>query len=158
MLTVKAIGGALLLLSSLMCASKMITAERKKIERVGAYIDIISHVRNQIDLYSAPLHKIFSEIDHVTLQSLGLSVVPKVFDGFILEGDRYVGEETVKVLREFSATLGKGYREMQIKLCDRAISELEKQKRDMEGAYPSKKKTILALCLCIGGMALIALI
>jgi hypothetical protein len=136
----------------------MIAAEKTKIDQIETFISIISYIRNQIDLYSSPIAKIFGDIGADMLDKLHLISSPKKFDDIINANELYLGEETQKTLCEFSSTLGKSYREMQIKLCDKTLSELEAQKRTLQNAFPSRKKTILALCLGIGGVAVIALI
>ena len=70
----------------------------------------------------------------------------------ILEG------EAKHILEEFSETLGKNYRDRQIKLCDIAISSLEGVRGAEQKKYAVKKKTVNALCLAAGGMVVILLI
>lgn len=155
---VKIIGSVLLLISSALCASRMISAEKSKIDTIETFISLISYIRNQIDLYSSPIGKILDKISSDTLDKLHLTSPPVKFDDLLKTEGLPIGEETEKTLREFSSSLGKSYREMQIKLCDKALSELEAQKKKLQTAFPSRKKTILALCFGIGGVAVIALI
>lgn len=155
---VKLVGASLLVSSSAYCAHRMISVERERINRLSAYIDIILHIKSQIDLYSLPIEKILRSIDRSVLDRIEAASHPSRFDDLISLDDQYVGEGTQKILREFSSSLGKGYREMQIKLCDKTISELENQKKELTDAFPSRKKTIIALCFAVCGMALIALI
>lgn len=155
---VKAIGSGLLLISSALCASRMISAEKAKIDLLETFISVISYIKNQIDLYSSPIKKILDGINEETLHRLHLNDPPQRFDDILEISELSIGEETEKTLREFSSSLGKSYREVQIKLCDKTLSELEAQKNALKNAFPSRKKTILALCFGIGGVAVIALI
>ena len=155
---VKTIGALVLLSSSALCASRMIAAEKAKIDQLETFISIISHIKSQIDLYSSPIPKIFSGIGKDMLDKLHLASPPKRFDEILDANALYISEESEKTLREFSSSLGKGYREMQMKLCDKALSELEAQKRMLQNAFSPRKKTILALCFGVGGVAVIALI
>ena len=155
---VKLIGASLLVSSSAYCAYRMISIERERIDRLSAYIEIISVIKSQIELYSLPIEKILKSIDASVLKRIGIEEQMCKFDDLMSFDDQYVSDGTQKTLREFASSLGKGYREMQIKLCEKTILDLESQKRELTDAFPSRKKTIIALCFAICGMALIALI
>jgi hypothetical protein len=153
---IRLVGAGLMFSSTAYLALRMIQTEKKKIERISAYVNIVSYVKNQIDLYSLPIEKILKSIDPSALEVLGMEAAPDRFEELILLDG--VMEETQKTLREFSFSLGKSYREMQIKLCEKALGELERQKITLATAFPARKKTILALSFGICGMAVIALI
>ena len=153
----KLAGAGILVSSAAYCAARMISTEKNKIDRLSAYVEIVSYVKNQIDLYSMPIEKILKGINSSVLESIGITHAPSRFDDIIVS-DESVSEQTQKTLRDFSFSLGKSYREMQIKLCDKAITELEKQKKELTDAFPSRKKTIVVLCFSACGMAIIALI
>lgn len=151
-------GIGLLVSSASYCAHRMISAEKNKIDLISAYVEIVSHVKNQIDLYSLPIDKIIKGLDPSVIRRIGIDHMPSTFGELIGTDGTSVGEETAKTLREFAFSLGKTYRDMQIKLCDKTISELLAQKKALMDAFPSRKKTIIALTFAICGMTVIALI
>ncbi len=155
-MTVRLLGGAIILLVSAFSARSMISAEEKRIRELEAFIKLITYIRDQIDCYSTPIGKIFSEYGGIS--ELSPDCIPADLEDLLLNGRFSIGDESLKTLSEFSKTLGKNYRETQIKLCSKAVSELEAQKNALVNALPARKKTIFAICLSVGGVAVIALI
>lgn len=155
---VKILGAGIIVVASMVYAERMLSDEKKKIDDLDAFIDIISYIKNQIDLYSMPLEKIFNEMDADKLERVGLAYPPQRFSDIINSDGLNLDDSTRKVLSDFSSSLGKSYREMQIKICDQTISELLSKKKSISEAFPSRKKTVLALCLGVAGVLVIALI
>ena len=155
---IKIVGAGIVIISAMLCAERRLTEEKKKIEHLDAFISIISHIKNQIDLYSMPLEKIFAGIDSDKLRRLGINEKPTRFSELMSSDGICLEDDTRRVLREFSSSIGKGYREMQIKLCESTLSELILKKKSLADIFPSRRKTVLALYLGIGGAAVIAFI
>lgn len=153
----KIAGSALILSASALSASRLISEEKAKIVQLETFIELVSYIRNQIDLYSAPIGKIFSDCKSSILTKLGISDVPSRFDEILGKSKLIIDSESQKTLYEFSESLGKNYREMQLKLCDRTIASLEERKKLLLSSFASRQKTILALCLGLGGITVIAL-
>lgn len=154
---IKLIGGALIMIFSAGAASYIVSCEKKKIEEIEGFIALLRYIRNQIDCFSVPMETILSSCPEI-LSKLGVDETTTSFSELISKCDMTSGEECKKIIREFALSLGKGYREQELKKCDKAIGELENIKNRMVASYPSKKKTTSALCLAIGGALLIALL
>ena len=153
----KLVGSALILGASGMMSGMLISREKAKIVRLDTYIELISFVRNRIDLYSEPVGKILSGCRTSIISRLSVDGSPQSFRELIKNETDCIDEISRKILDDFADSLGKSYRETQIKLCDKTLGELEKHKKTLEAAYISRKKTIIALCLGICGMTVIAL-
>ena len=153
----KLIGGMAVMISCSLCASYITSLEKRKIEQTEAFIELIKHIRNQIDCYSMPIEKIFLSAKDMLLK-LGIEKEIRTFSDLLSECEIESGEEAKKTLNTFAESLGKGYRENQVKMCDGVLSELEVIRKKLTDAYPSKKKTTAALCFAGGGALLIALL
>lgn len=151
------IGGCALLISCALTSSYIISVEKNKIEQIEAIIALIKRIRDRIDCYAMPVEKILNSAGDILL-SLGIEKNITDFTQLLSECEIVCGEDCKKILNTFADTLGKGYREQQVKLCDTTISALEDIKRKLVSAYPSKKKTTIALCFAFGGALLIALL
>ena len=153
----KIIGGGVLLLSCALTSSYIISAEKRKIEQLEAFIALIKRTKEMIDCYAMPIEKIFNSSGDILLR-LGIEKDITDFSQLVSECEILCGEDCRKILFVFSESLGKGYRENQVKLCDATLSELEEIRKRLVLAYPSKKKTTAALCFAVGGALLIALL
>ena len=151
------IGGCALLLSCALTSSYIISVEKNKIEQIETFISLIKSIRHHIECYSMPIEKILLSNKDILLR-LGVEKDISSFSQILSECEIMCGEDCKKILNTFADTLGKGYREQQVKLCDATISALEEIKRKLVSAYPSKKKTTIALCFAFGGALLIALL
>ena len=147
-----------MVLLSCLCVSKAITSyEREKNECLDSFIELIKYIRNRIDCYSMPIDKIFYECPDEKLDPFGGKRDGMIFSDLLNGKENLVRGESRRILEEFSETLGKNYRDRQVKLCDRAVSALESI-RDAEIKRSSvHKKIVNTLCLAAGGIIIILL-
>ena len=154
----RVIGASMVLAAAAFYAEKILSSDKKRIDQLDAVIDLISCIKNQIDLYAMPLEKIYKSVDRDKLKRLCLDSPPKDFLEIVDNKEFIFDDETRRELYEFSSALGRGYREAQIKLCERTLAQLRNKKKALTDAFPSRKKTVMALCIGVGGVVLIALI
>lgn len=151
--------GAAMVGVSCFAASKTITLhEREKAERLNSFIILTKYIRNKIDCYSAPINKIFAECPDEILDPLGGRTENMTFKELLERKNNALGDESTRLLQEFSETFGKNYRERQLKLCDGVISSLETARDAEMKKYLAKKKTVNAICWAVGGMIIIFLL
>ena len=153
----KIIGGGALLISCILTSSYVASVEKSKIDQLEDFILLIKYIRNQIDSYSAPIEKIMRECKDILLR---LDVQEEItdFSQLLLAREIKSGDNCKNILHTFADSLGKGYREQEVKLCDVTIAELDTIRKKLTEEYPNKKKTAAALCLAAGGALLIALL
>ena len=146
------IGGTAIILSCTMAASYINSLEKRKIEQAEALIELVKYTRDQIDSYAMPIEKILLGSKEILIKigKENIKSFSELSEGCI--------EECRKTILLFGESIGKGYREQQVKMCDRVLSELESIRKKLAEAYPSKKKTNSALCFAAGGALLIALL
>lgn len=151
------IGGSALLVSCALTSSYIISSEKNKIEQIEEFIALIKYTKERIDCYAMPLEMILKSAGDIILR-LGVEKDITDFSQLIAECEIVCGEDCKKLLSVFAGSIGKGYREHQVKLCDTTLDELEEIRKRLVSAYPSKKKTTVALCFAAGGALLIALL
>ena len=154
----KLFGMASIILSSVAASRTLIEQERKRVAQIDSFMAIIRYIRDQIDCYSAPIGRIFAECPRHFFDGLG-GYQGEISFGQLLERHEFtVDGEGKRILFEFSDSLGKNYRDRQIRLCDSAIVALEGYRKTKERDLSVKKKAITVLCLALGGITVIALI
>ncbi len=154
---IKLIGGALIMIFSIGAASYIASGEKNKIEEIEGFIALIRYVRNQIDCFSMPIENILGSCPEI-LFKIGIDEKISSLSELVSKCEMTCGEECEKIINDFAVSLGKGYRERELKICDKSIGELENIKNRLVVSYPSKRKTAAALCLAIGGALLITLL
>ena len=153
---IRLIGCAAVMLSCALAVSHISSVEKIKINKTETFISLIKRIRHEISCHSTPVEKILSSSKDI-LVSLGINKEITDFSQLISECEG-ICDNCEKVLKGFSASLGKGYREEEIKTCDAALSELENIRKKLAESYPVKRKTTAAVCFAAGGALLIALL
>ena len=151
----KIIGAMMIAASCAASSVTLISHERKKLCQSDSFIALIKYIRNQIDCYSMPIDRIFLECPGEILDELGGKEDKMTFSGLLSRESVEVDGETSRILSEFASSLGKNYRDRQVRLCDAAISELERVRGIAQKDFSVKKKTIGAMCTVLGGLVII---
>ena len=152
---VKLVGAALVTLSCAVASRAVISGERKKLIQLDSFIALIKYIRGQIDCYSAPIDRILSGCPAELLDELGGRSEGMTFKDLLEREELVIYGESFRVLDEFSSTFGKNYRDRQVKLCDGAVSELERIRSEAQKCFVSKKKTVKVMCAALGGLAIL---
>ena len=155
---IKLFGAAMVIASGLLASRAIVSLEMEKNDQLDSFIALIRYIRNRIDCYSIPIDKILAECPEEIFEQIGGKESDMTF-GQLLERKRLLLDgEARRILGEFSETLGRNYRERQIKLCDGAISSLELLRESEKKKYIAKKKTVNALCIAAAGLVVILLL
>lgn len=157
-MTVKIFGVAMILLSCFAISRMLISYESKKIRQIDSFIALIRYIRNQIDCYSIPMDKILSDCSSDIFDNIGGKPEELGFQKILDREEIIVDGEGRRILVEFGESLGKNYRDRQVKLCDSAVSSLEAVRHNEVKNYNGKKKTINVLCFAIGGIIILLFI
>lgn len=153
----KLIGGILLIFSAISASRALVGVEKRRLRQTDSFIALIRYIRDRIDCYSTPIDKILSTCpEDILFEISGGGELS--FKDLAARNDIVLDGEGKRVLIEFSGSLGKNYRDRQIKLCDAAISSLEKYRKDKADELAVKKKAINAVCLAISGITVVALL
>ena len=154
----KLIGGMLLLAACFGVSHYFSVIEKKRMERVRDLIHLIRYIKDKVDCYSMPIDKIFDACGGDILLKLGIEEKVRDLSELFGKLENTCDSKSEKILYELAGNFGKGYREHQMRLCDIAVSALERHLGVLESTYPMRKKRLSTLCFSIGGMLLIALL
>ena len=112
--------------------------------------DFISYVKNQIDFFLTPCHKLFSEYDDDFIKGL----IDKDFNNMGIYFEEHIADE----LSHFFKSLGNGLKDEEISLCDYTIQKLDDMIKKVEGEIKNKIKIFRTLSLFGGGCLVILII
>lgn len=154
----KLIGGTLVLIACFGVSHYFSSIEKKRMERVRDLIYLVRYIKDKVDCYSMPIDKILEACSGDLLLRLGIEEKVRDLSELSEKLEKTCDSRSKEILYELSGDFGKGYREHQMRLCDIAISALERHLGSLESTYPVRKKRRATLCFSIGGMILIALL
>lgn len=142
----KIIGGILLLAASVGFGLIKIREERRRIRLARAFCELVKHIRENIAHYMKPLPEIFRTADCPILEEHGFlgdcreRGIRLAWEKFSDSAENILPERVKRVLAEFSESIGGGYREDELNLCDYTIAELERAVREMTEDSVGKEK------------------
>lgn len=153
----KLMGGALLLGACFCISYYFSSTERKRMAKVRGVSSLVRYIKDKVDCYSMPIDKILLSCREDILFNLGVEKNVSDLSELCKELEAMCDRESEKILKSLARDFGKGYREHQMKMCDVAVSALEKHLEILENAYPMRKRRIITVCFSLGGMILIAI-
>lgn len=141
--------GCLLILSSgsgaaFLCAR----AERKRLDVLDGWIDLISYVRAKIDCFLTPQDEIFASLDPDRIRHCGGSAACRSFAELLDASERYLSPDSRRLAAAFTDGIGDGYREAQVRACDYYIDALRDIRGKTAAGLPARIRVRVALCLC----------
>jgi len=139
---VKLIGSAVILGASVYYGQIKIRAERRKIEDISSFAELVKHIGECIEYFSQPLPEIFNEYRNEHLDNSGFMTIVKS------KGLMYAvqncgmsfGREELDNIIKFAQTIGKGYREEEVSLCRYTYSKLTDAEEKKRTALKDKEK------------------
>lgn len=146
-MSLKLLGGLLILFVGGATALGMGAWEKKRIRLLQAWIDLLFHIRTQIDCYLTPIGELLSTADHTLLiacNGKGGEETPQA----LLEHCRSeLPPEALRLLASFAGEIGGSYREEQVKRCDFYMEALNRILEKEKEALPARLRVRSALCL-----------
>ena len=150
----KIIGSLCLLISSLFTAFLMVEREKKKRAQLRRFIDLIRYIQRSIEAFNLPLGEIIKRVDTVLVSDCEISAG----DFIKPKSELLVSEKDEKSIKEFFSSIGKGYRDEQIKLCSYYVDELEDSLSQTEADFPKKRRLTYTLSICAALGAIILML
>ena len=142
----KLLGGVLIIASGLAASLLGMRRERRKLRVLEAWIDLLSHVRNQIDCYLKPLDEILAKIDVSDFGDPSKS--PVTLSSLLASTQNDLGEEEKKLLTSLIREFGGSHREDQLKQCDYYIDQLRNRRQRRAEELTPRIRVTTAICLC----------
>ena len=148
-MTIRKLLGVLLLIGvGAYTAHSISRFEKKRIEVLNGWLDLIYYIRTQIDCYLTPIEQIFSELPPSLLQDwAGIGKV-KNPSSLFKHTRPYLDGESIRLLEGFIREIGSGYREEQIKRCDYYLAALQGGRDQQLSRLPARLRARSTLCIC----------
>ncbi len=134
----KLLGGVLMLAACAADGAVRYIADKRSMDTVVGYIELMKYIRMQIDLYLTPLDGIFAKMPTEMLEKCGYHEKkrPRGLRELVIDGC-VCRRELEGAVRE----LGRGYREEELKLCDGCIFLLAEKLEKMKRELPNERRT-----------------
>ncbi len=145
----KLIGAVILVLAALFCSAYILLREKKHIEQLGGFTELIRQIYKQIEAFNLPVPDIMKSLDRDILKSCGASGQEGLtIESLVSREELFLNQKEKKIILDFSQGLGRCYRDEQLKLCKYYLDELEGRLSIIRSEYPKKRKLTLTLCFC----------
>ena len=131
--------------------------ERAKCLQAEGFVDLIRNIRLQIDCFATPISGILSGLDDKLYQALGAPRAPADFEELLSGTLLLLDREYVKLLRDFSASLGTGYREEELRYCDYYLARLTPLAQKMREELEKRMRLALILPLVLSAALILLL-
>ena len=149
--------GALLIVAAAVgYAFSNVARERKKLDTLDAWIELISYLRLQIDCYLMPVDRILKTADKELLARLGArgNETPARLLSRTLP---LLDTESGKEIGAFLSSLGGAYRAEELKSCDYHLARLRAHREKLAGVLPSRIRMSVTLTVCAATASVILL-
>ena len=155
-MTLKLIGGILLVLSGVIGAEVLNARAAVALDRVDGWISFLRYARRMVECYALPEEAILSRAEGTMLTACGYSgdMPPRDFRTMIAAcadgGD--LTESARAALCRFVSAYGQGYRDEQMRICDDTLLALGEERELLSSALPAQrqKNTTFAVAGAIG--------
>ena len=154
---IKLLGVGLILSAGSFAAYSTSRFEKRKLSVVDAWIDLILHIRSQIDCYLMPLDEILACTDRETLTGCMCRTPHPELSMLLESSSPYFTQEAKRLLTAFVKEIGGSYREEQLRRCDYYVNALRHIRQKIAEELPSKTKVSITLSLCLAVSAVILL-
>ena len=124
---------------------------------VDAWIDLILHIRSQIDCYLMPLDEILACTDREILTGCMCHAPHPDLSTLLEASSPYITQESKRLLNAFVKEIGGSYREEQLRRCDYYVNSLRHIRQKIAEELPAKTKVCITLSLCLSVSAVILL-
>lgn len=119
--------------------------ERLRYRQALAFLNLLRTIRLEIDCFSTPLSRILPRCDRETLRDCAAGMpseedVRRLFSHAVLQPP-----EIRRLLAEFSAQIGSGYREEQLRCCTYYLERLAPYCDRLRAELPKREKAALLL-------------
>lgn len=147
MIPLKLIGGGMILGVGIAGAILGARREKRKLAILDGWINLISYIRNQIDLYLTPLDEILQKADTAKGSHASKENAPTLAALFGTTVG-WLDEEEKRLIGEFVNGIGDGYREDQIRKCNYYLESLRSLRAARAAQLSPRIRVMLAVCLC----------
>lgn len=147
------IAGAILILCASVASSYFYEKrEKEKIRKANELTEFIRYIRAQIAYFSLPTDKIFKNYKSDD------PFIEDIISGKLCSLDSFFDKDTTGVIKNFFSSLGNGYKDEQLAMCDFTLSATEDFINKMNKEFSGKVKVFRSMALFTGVCIIILLI
>lgn len=155
----KVAGSFLWLLSGFFLSVEINKYNKSKLTQAEAFIALIKNIRLKIECYAMPIPEILASCDDKIISECGGENADRSSLKSFYETIRLaVDGAGKKAIRDFCMTVGSGYKENEVKVCDTYIEELMSYRSLLSDKLPGTEKMCTTIYVCGFGMLLLILI
>jgi len=129
-------------------ALTLINLERKRLQALDGWIELIFHIRTRIDCYLTPIGEILATADRELLKPCMGTPSDSSLEALLQKSRFLLSPEANRLLTAFARELGGSYREEQVKRCDYYADALRRLRDKEFDQLPARLRVRCALCLC----------
>ncbi len=158
MSALKIVGVLIIAVSGIVGSYTLNCAARRSLEQTEGFIAILRRLRSDIECFSMPLPTFLERCPSELYAKCGYSSdgAPRSVAALV-DGCSVYDAESCKTMRAFARSIGRGYREEQLAICDYYTDILEERRQRLCEQLPNKTKRNSAMCLC-GALAVVILL
>ena len=148
MLGYKLLGAALIFFCGGLASFITTQKEKKKLSVLDAWLELLLHMRGQIDCYLTPQDSLLRGAPEQALRACmgkGYQDTPL---SLLARSAPYLDAESHRLLSSFIKELGNCYREEQLRRCDYYLQALRATREKIASALPARIKLCSTLCIC----------
>ncbi|MBQ9760212.1 MAG: hypothetical protein IJW16_02560 [Clostridia bacterium] len=149
MILLKLLGAGLITSVGGFAAYSAVRFEKHKLMVLDGWIDLIFHIRGQIDCYLTPLDEILSSADPSILKACMCNTPHPDLHALLEASSPYLAQESRRLLSGFVREIGGSYREEQLRRCDYYINALRVIRDKLAADLPARTKLSVTVSLCI---------
>ena len=153
------VGAILVAVSGFLGAYILNSRAKSAIAQIDGLIMLVRHIKNEIECFCVPIPTAFARCSCEIYERCGLrgEGAPTDADSFFA-ACAITDSQAKEQMRRFWGSLGRGYRDEQVSLCDLCVSALEARRRELVSQLPSKIKVNSSLCVCSSLLVVILLL
>ena len=148
MILLKLLGAGLIASVGGFAAYCAVRFEKKKLTVLDGWIDLIFHIRGQIDCYLTPLDEILASADEEILSACMGSTPHPDLHTLLDASSPYLGGESRRLLSGFVREIGGSYREEQLRRCDYYVTALRTLREKIAADLPARVKLSITVSIC----------
>lgn len=152
------VGIAAVALSGVLLTQTLNGIAKVSLLQIESFILLIRFFKTEIECFASPIPRILSKCPRNIIIGCGYlyDEEPKDAEALLL-GCKFSDSKTEECVKRFFSSLGRGYIDEQLVVCDYCISELEERRRRLSDTLTSRIKINSALCLG-GALAVVILL
>ena len=149
----KVLGCAVLFFCGVLISEEIKKHAAIKLERLEALLELVRTIQLQIDCYALPIPEIIHRLDRDLLNRCKvnrpeINTLKELYQELKLSSESPEGA----IMAELCNNIGYGYRDSEVKLCERCINGLQDVRDEYKSELPKQNKLSATLCYCVTGI------